>query len=138
MDTRKPNIHTYLSKDKTSPTQRRVWFLNSISSNVPGIYTEDQIAGYKRVAESVHAKGGFVYMQLWALGRTADPSNLASKGHELVGAGDIPLEGHPAPEPLSGSDIERYVRSYAEAARNAVLEAGFDGVEIHAANGYCK
>ncbi|KAG9030790.1 hypothetical protein FRB95_003549 [Tulasnella sp. JGI-2019a] len=111
--------------------------------NVPGIWNDDQISGWKRVTERVHAKGGFIYLQLWALGRTAYPAVLALKGLKCVSAGDIPTppvvsggELGPTPTPLTKEDIDRYVATYAQAAKNAVHKAGFDGIEIHGANGY--
>lgn len=104
---------------------------------VPGIYTDSQIAAWKEVTDAVHAKGSYIYMQLWALGRVADPTYLQKLGgHDLVSASDIPAaEGAATPRPLSESDIQSYIQDYAQAARNAIA-AGFDGVEIHAANGY--
>lgn len=73
-------------------------------------------------------------MQLWALGRTAPPSNV-----KLVSASDIPLRDGSRPEkptPLTEEEIEEYILLHAIAAHNAVFGAGFDGVEIHGANGY--
>jgi len=107
-------------------------------SNIPGIWNQDQIAGWKRIVDRVHSKGGFIYLQLWALGRAADPEYLRSKGHKYVSAGNIKMndEDPEAPEPLTREDIDRYVRNYAQAAKNAVHGAGFDGVELHSANGY--
>lgn len=105
--------------------------------NVPGIYTDSQIAAWKEITDAVHAKGSYIYLQLWALGRVADPNYLRELGnYDLVSASDIPAgEGAPTPRPLSESDIQSFVKDYAQAAKNAVA-AGFDGVEIHAANGY--
>lgn len=105
------------------------------ASNVPGIWNEAQISAWTVVTERVHAKGGFIYLQLWALGRAAYPTVLAAKGLKYVSAGDIPtpvLEGElgPAPTPLSKDDIDRYVEAYGQAAKNAVHLAGFDGVEV--------
>jgi len=89
------------------------------------------------VVDRVHEKGGFIYMQLWALGRAAEQKVLKKKGFELVSSGNIPVkDGGPAPEPLSNAEVYRYVQLYAQAAKNAVDGAGFDGVEIHNANGY--
>lgn len=84
----------------------------------------------------MHAKGSFIYAQLWALGRVADPQILKEEGIELVGAGDIPLTDRPAPRPLTRDEIKEYAQYYATAAHNAVNRAGYDGVEIHMANGY--
>lgn len=105
---------------------------------VPGIWSDAQIAGWKRVTDAVHAKKSFIFMQLWALGRASSPETLQKElgeGAKLVGAGDIPIEGHAKPTPLTEGEIWEYVQWYAQAARNAIA-AGFDGVEVHGANGY--
>lgn len=104
---------------------------------VPGIYTDSQIAAWKEVTDAVHAKGSYIYLQLWALGRVADPTYLKELGdHDLVSASAIPAsEGGAVPRELSESEIQSFINDYAQAARNAVV-AGFDGVEIHGANGY--
>ena len=86
-------------------------------------------------------------LQLWALGRSARPDELLREG-ELAGedfpyisSGDVQLSGRPVPpRPLGKDEIKEYIGLYAQAARNAVEGAGFDGVEIHSANGtreYC-
>jgi NADPH2 dehydrogenase len=77
-----------------------------------------------------------MYLQLWALGRAAHTDVLAEDGLPYVSASDVALPGGPAPRPLTVDEIEEYVQLYATAASNAVHKAGFDGVEIHAANGY--
>ena len=100
--------------------------------NAPGIFSDAQIAAWKEVTDEVHANGSFIWLQLWALGRAA-----SGKGSELVSSSDIPIEeGKPAPRPLTEDEIQNYIRAYAKAASNAVHRAGFDGVEIHGANGY--
>ncbi|KAJ6527907.1 hypothetical protein DFH09DRAFT_1186436 [Mycena vulgaris] len=110
--------------------------------NVPGIWSEEQIAVWKRITDAVHAKGSFIYLQLWALGRAARPSDLKAEDPSLpyVSASDIPLRERRTteirPRPLSVSEIQEYSKLYATAASNAVHRAGFDGVEIHSANGY--
>lgn len=107
-------------------------------ANVPGIWSPSQIEGWKKVTDSVHAKKSFIYLQLWALGRVADPSNLAAESEgkwKVKSASDVPFEGGAIPEALTESEIWEYVGWYKQAALNAV-EAGFDGVEIHGANGY--
>lgn len=74
-----------------------------------------------------------------AAGRQAFPQTLAAKGLKYVAAGTIPLEENsPNPEPLTKDDIKRYIASFVQAAKNAVERAGFDGVEVHNANGYCE
>jgi len=103
-----------------------------LSRHVPGIYTQEQIQGWKKVTDAVHKEGGLIYMQGWTLGR-ANPGSEDVK--KVVSASDIPFEGGATPEPMSIDDIKRYLESWKQAALNAV-EAGFDGVEIHSANGY--
>ncbi|KAJ5341020.1 Aldolase-type TIM barrel [Penicillium brevicompactum] len=105
--------------------------------NVPGIYNDAQIAAWKEVTDAVHAKGSHIYVQLWALGRVANPDVLkAEGGHEVISSSATPAaEDAPTPRALSESEIHEWIADYAQAARNAIA-AGFDGVEIHAANGY--
>ncbi|KAF5353714.1 hypothetical protein D9758_008657 [Tetrapyrgos nigripes] len=110
--------------------------------HVPGIWSDEQIAAWKEVTSAVHAKGSFIYLQLWALGRTAYSAVLKAENpsYDLVSASDIPLSDYskdgPRPRPLTIPEIKQYVELYAKAALNAVHKAGFDGVEIHNANGY--
>lgn len=107
--------------------------------NVPGIYNSAQITAWKKITDTVHAKGSFIFMQLWALGRAADPEVLKKElgpNGKFVSSSDIPMEsGGVTPEALSEEEIWEFVGAYRNAARNAI-EAGFDGVEIHGANGY--
>ncbi|KAJ6564446.1 FMN-linked oxidoreductase [Mycena capillaripes] len=111
-------------------------------NNIPGIWSAAQIAMWKQITDAVHAKGSFIYLQLWALGRAAKPSELNAEDPSLpyVSASDIPLRERSAteirPRPLSVPEIHEYTKLYATAASNAVHKAGFDGVEIHNANGY--
>jgi NADPH2 dehydrogenase len=106
--------------------------------NVPGIYNQAQIDAWKKVTAAVHAKKSFIYVQLWALGRAATLKTLkAELGEEgkVVSASDIPFEGGATPTPLTEEEIHQFIGYYVQAAKNA-MEAGFDGVEIHGANGY--
>ena len=98
-----------------------------------------------KVTDAVHAKGSFIHLQLWALGRAASIEQLKKEdpSFEYVSAGDVPLPRKPQqqqepshPRPLTKAEIAEYVQLYATAARNAVERAGFDGVEIHGANGF--
>ncbi len=116
----------------------------------PGIYSKEQIEGWKKVTNSVHAKGGIIFAQLWHVGRVSH-SSLQPNGDNPVGpsaitADDVkvfietgPGEGALAdpsePRELTTEEVRELVALYAQAARNA-LEAGFDGVELHCANGY--
>ncbi|KAJ7737106.1 FMN-linked oxidoreductase, partial [Mycena metata] len=107
-------------------------------SHVPGIWSPEQITAWKSVTTAVHAKGSAIFMQLWALGRVANYPVLQSEDPSLpyVSASDVLLTTKKGPlRPLTVPEIKQYADLYAQAARNA-LEAGFDGVEIHGANGY--
>ena len=105
--------------------------------HIPGIWSDAQIAAWKEVTDAVHAKGSYIYMQLWALGRAANSEQLkAEGGYEVVSASATKLDDeHSTARALTEPEIAEYIALYAQAARNAVA-AGFDGVEIHAANGY--
>ncbi|KIJ60866.1 hypothetical protein HYDPIDRAFT_116736 [Hydnomerulius pinastri MD-312] len=107
--------------------------------HVPGIYTNEQIEGWKKVTAAVHAQGSYIFLQLWALGRAADPTVLAKHDppSPYVSASSVALTGKAqAPRPLTEPEIATYINAYATAAINAVQGAGFDGVEVHCANGY--
>lgn len=108
-------------------------------NNIPGIWSRTQNDKWKDVTDAVHAKSSFIYLQLWALGRVAVPKNLQREEggpYPVVSASAVPMEegGH-VPKALTTDEIKLFIREYARAAKNAV-EAGFDGVEIHGANGY--
>ncbi len=106
--------------------------------HAPGIYTADQIAAWKRVTDAVHAKGSFIFCQLWALGRVAQKEVLEREVGPgwLVSSSAVPMEeGAETPRELTEDEIWSYIGDYAQAGKNAI-EAGFDGVEIHGANGY--
>lgn len=111
--------------------------------NTPGIWSDEQVAGWKLVTQAVHAAGGRILLQLWHVGRLSDPSYL---GGELpVAPSAIAPEGHPSllrpirpfvvPRALERHEIPGVVEAYKQGAVNA-QRAGFDGVEIHGANGY--
>jgi N-ethylmaleimide reductase len=112
--------------------------------SAPGIYSEARIAGWRLVTRAVHAKGGKIFLQLWHAGRVSHPSvqpegalpvapsAVAPQGNFPTQAGPVPFV---APRALALGEIPAIVAQFAEAARNA-RDAGFDGVEIHAANGY--
>jgi N-ethylmaleimide reductase len=113
---------------------------------VPGIYSERQIKGWRAVVDAVHAKGGLIFLQLWHVGRVSH-SSFQPGGVLPTAPSAVPIAGlttmtaHGKPEPyetpraLETVEIAGVVDSYRQAARNA-LAAGFDGVEIHGANGY--
>lgn len=105
-------------------------------ANAPGIYNADQIKAWRSVTDAVHAKGSFIFCQLWALGRTADTQVAALEGIAFKSSSNIAVDAErPAPTPFTSEEIDETARLYAQAARNAI-EAGFDGVELHGANGY--
>ncbi|SUJ14250.1 N-ethylmaleimide reductase [Shewanella algae] len=115
----------------------------------PGIYTPEQIAGWRRVTEAVHAKGGAIFAQLWHVGRVTHPDNIG--GLQPISSSDIKAENVKVfvdngsdkpgfvdvvqPRAMTKADIEQVITDYRQAALNAI-EAGFDGIELHAANGY--
>lgn len=106
--------------------------------NVPGIYTPAHVTSWKNIVEAVHAKGCFIYLQLQAVGRGASAAVLATEDASLqvVSASDVALEGGDKLRPLSEGEIKQYLEDYAAAAKAFVEEAGGDGVEINAANGF--
>jgi N-ethylmaleimide reductase len=117
------------------------------SPGVPGIYSEHQIKGWREVVEAVHAKGGVIFLQLWHVGRVSH-SSFQPGGVLPVSASAVPIsaglktmtaDGKPTsyetPRALETSEIAGVVDAFRQAAANA-LKAGFDGVEIHGANGY--
>lgn len=110
---------------------------------LPGIYTEAQVAGWKRVVDAVHAEGGKIVMQLWHVGRISHPSLLndeipvapsaikpAGKAFTYQG-----LKDYVTPRALAQSELAGIIQDYVFATHHA-FAAGFDGVEVHAANGY--
>lgn len=111
----------------------------------PGLHRADQIEGWKNVTDAVHAAGGRIYVQLWHCGRVAHPEMRG--GEPPVGPSPIPAEGDfflprgrvdfPTPRPLRTEELPSIVEDFAQATRNA-QEAGFDGVELHGANGYLQ
>ncbi|KZT21954.1 NADH:flavin oxidoreductase/NADH oxidase [Neolentinus lepideus HHB14362 ss-1] len=104
--------------------------------HVPGIWNHEQIEAWKKITDAVHAKGSYIFCQLWALGRGANPKVLERLGLQYVSASDVPTPGSTIrPRSLTVEEIHEYTELYAQAARNAV-RAGFDGIEVHGANGY--
>jgi len=105
-------------------------------ANVPGIYNDAQIEAWRHVTDAVHRKGSFIYLQLWHLGRTANKEQAEKEGIVVRSSSAAQLSPkHAVPVPLSVPEIQQTVQDYAQAAKNAIV-AGFDGVEIHGANGY--
>ncbi|WP_010302903.1 alkene reductase [Candidatus Odyssella thessalonicensis] len=111
--------------------------------NTPGIWSPDQVEGWKTVTEVVHQKGGRIFLQLWHVGRISHPSYLDGQlpvaPSAIAAAGHVslvrPKTSYPVPRPLVLEEMAQIVEDYRLAAINA-QKAGFDGVEIHGANGY--
>ena len=111
-------------------------------ANTPGIYSRAQIDGWRRVTEAVHDAGGRIFLQLWHVGRVSHPFFLGGKRPIAPSAvalsGSLPrrrdLE-YGTPRELNEREIQTLIEDFAIAARNA-MNSGFDGVEIHGANGY--
>jgi len=112
-------------------------------ADTPGIWTDAQVEGWKLTTQAVHDKGGLIFLQLWHVGRISDPVFL--DGQPPVSASAVPARGdvsllrpkrpYPAPRELSLAQIADVVEAYRKGAENA-KRAGFDGVELHGANGY--
>ncbi|KAF1842617.1 12-oxophytodienoate reductase 1 [Cucurbitaria berberidis CBS 394.84] len=104
--------------------------------NIPGIYNQAQIDAWKKITDQVHKKGSFIYIQLWALGRVANKQFAEANGFTVKSSSATQLgENDAVPQEMTLEDIKETVATYAQAAKNAIA-AGFDGVEIHGANGY--
>lgn len=112
---------------------------------IPGLFNAAQVRGWRAVTDAVHAKGGKIFVQLMHTGRVSHVANLPA-GAEVLGPvaracpGEMVtdsqgMQAHSTPRAMTASDIARAVDEYAKSAQLAI-EAGFDGVELHAANGY--
>jgi 2,4-dienoyl-CoA reductase-like NADH-dependent reductase (Old Yellow Enzyme family) len=112
-------------------------------ADTPGIWSDEQVAGWKRITDSVHAAGGRISLQLWHVGRISDPvfldgaapvapSAIAATGHVSLLR---PMRDYSVPRALETAEIAGIVEAFRKGAENAKL-AGFDGVEVHGANGY--
>jgi 2,4-dienoyl-CoA reductase-like NADH-dependent reductase (Old Yellow Enzyme family) len=124
--------------EATSITPRGVGYLHT-----PGIWSPEQIQGWTQVTQAVHDRGGRIFLQLWHVGRVSHPSHLngalpvapsalAPKGHVSL---LHPKTAYVTPHSLTLDEIRQVITAYKNAAENA-QKAGFDGVEIHGANGY--
>lgn len=112
---------------------------------IPGIFSAEQIEGWKKTTKAIHEGGSKVFIQLMHTGRVTHKANLP-KGAEVVGVSDIKAAGqmwtdsegmqeNQQPRALTTAEVKEVIAAYVQAAKNAV-EAGFDGVELHGANGY--
>lgn len=111
---------------------------------LPGIYNDAQIAGWKKITDAVHAKGGKIVIQLWHVGRISHPSLLPDNATPVAPSAIKPagkaftyqgLQDYVQPRALDKSELPAIVQDYVHATQCA-LAAGFDGVEVHSANGY--
>lgn len=112
--------------------------------NIPGLYNAEQVAGWRKVTDAVHAKGGKIFVQLFHTGRVSH-SSLLPNNAQPVAPSAITLSGqtftatgpqnYSEPRAMTETDIQQALQDYQQAARYA-LDAGFDGVELHGASGY--
>lgn len=115
-------------------------------ARIPGLYTDAQARSWRQVTDAVHAAGSRIFVQLMHTGRVGHPLNLPADGRvvgpsALAAPGEMwtdqqQLQPHPVPVEMTEADIERALEAFASAAALAVDVAGFDGVELHGANGY--
>ncbi len=111
--------------------------------DTPGIWSAEQVQGWKKITDAVHARGGKIVLQLWHVGRISDPiyldGQLPVAPSAIKPAGHVslvrPMKGYQTPRALETEEIAGIIEAYRKGAENA-KEAGFDGVEIHGANGY--
>ncbi len=114
-------------------------------ARIPGLFSDEQVQGWKRVNDAVHAQGGKTFVQLMHTGRVSHPANMPD-GAKIIAPSALALAGdmwtdsngmqpYPVPTEMSAQDISTAIAEYAQACKNAIA-AGFDGVELHAANGY--
>ncbi len=114
-------------------------------TRIPGVFSEAQVTGWKLVTDAVHARGGKIFVQLMHTGRVGHRDNLP-EGAKLLGPSAVPMPGEmhtdtKGPQPyetaqaMTSGEVDAAVESFAHAARMAI-RAGFDGVELHGANGY--
>ncbi|TGL75734.1 alkene reductase [Leptospira yasudae] len=114
-------------------------------ARIPGLFSKEQVEGWKLTTNAVHAKGGKIFVQLMHTGRVGSTANLPS-GAEILAPSAVQLSGenwtdaqgmqpYALPREMNSQDIQKTIEEFVQAAKNAI-EAGFDGVELHGANGY--
>jgi len=114
-------------------------------ARIPGLFSDEQIAGWKLVTDAVHAAGGKIFVQLMHTGRVGHALNLPA-GARVLGPSAVAAAGEmwtdaegmkpqPTPEAMTADEVKAAIAEFAQAARNAIA-AGFDGIELHGANGY--
>ena len=112
---------------------------------IPGLWSDAQVAAWRQVTDAVHAQGGHIFVQLMHTGRVGHPANLPA-GAEVLAPSAVATEGemytdalgpqpHPVPRAMTDAEVRGAIDEYVHASRNAIA-AGFDGVELHGANGY--
>jgi NADPH2 dehydrogenase len=118
-------------------------------THMPEIWSDAQVAAWKEVADAVHAKGCYMFLQTGGNGRAAFPSERKKDGLDLfgpsaiaigadpAGSGVVPTsDENPVPREITEEEIRQLIEDFAQAAKNAVHKCGFDGVEVHACNGH--
>jgi N-ethylmaleimide reductase len=129
-----------LITEGTSPSPNGLGY-----ARIPGLFSQEQVAGWRRVTEGVHQAGGRIFVQLMHTGRVSHPLNMPA-GATIVAPSALAAPGemwtdsngqqpHPAPAAMTEADIAQAIAEYAASAKHAIA-AGFDGVELHGANGY--
>lgn len=114
-------------------------------ARIPGLYNQAQVAGWKKITDAVHAKGSHIFIQLMHTGRVSHPANMP-QGAKIVAPSAIALSGkmwtdtegpqdHPVPHEMTEAEVKATIQEYIHSAELAI-QAGFDGVELHGANGY--
>ena len=114
-------------------------------ARIPGIFSKQQVVGWKKVTSAVHKAGGKIFVQLMHTGRIGHPLNLP-EGAQVIAPSAVKAKGqmwtdakmqqdYPVPKEMTAEDIQHTKKEYVTSAKNA-LEAGFDGIELHGANGY--
>ncbi|PKD20964.1 NADH:flavin oxidoreductase [Salegentibacter salinarum] len=125
--------------EATSPSKNGLGYIN-----IPAIYSKEQITGWKKTTQAVHNNNGKIFLQIMHTGRIGHQLNLPKGGEVMApsaiqAAGEVltseGLKPFPIPLEMTTTDIKQTQKEFVEAAKNAI-EAGFDGIEIHAANGY--
>ncbi|KAJ5748801.1 uncharacterized protein N7511_010497 [Penicillium nucicola] len=105
-------------------------------THAPGIWHEDQVSAWRTITDEVHRKGCYIFCQLFAMGRAADDEVAKKEGVPIVAPSAIPMhDGAVTPQAMTVQEIKQTVREFTDASINAI-RAGFDGVEIHGANGF--
>ncbi|MFA7287728.1 MAG: alkene reductase [Melioribacteraceae bacterium] len=129
-----------LITEGTSPSPNGLGY-----SRIPGIYSKDQVTGWKKVTNAVQEKGGKIFVQMMHTGRVAHPLNMPENAR-VIAPSQLQLEGsiwtdqkelqpYPAPKEMNIQEIKEAINEFTVGAKNAI-EAGFDGIELHGANGY--